>query len=68
MSLKTHDLDALLQFTGFQARMQQPPLNTEWATVKLWNPEQRYRPAGTKTASDADDMITATRKLLDALL
>lgn len=67
-SLRTHDLDALLDFTGVQARIQQPPLKTDWSTVKLWNPEQRYRPVGTKTAGDAEDMIAATRKLLDVLL
>ncbi|MDQ2799884.1 MAG: HEPN domain-containing protein [Armatimonadota bacterium] len=67
-SLRTHDLDALLEFTGLQTRIQQPPLNADWSTVKLWNPEQRYRPVGTKTAGDADDMIAAARTLLDILL
>jgi len=67
-SLRVHDLNALLEFTGVQARLRQQPLRQDWETVQLWNPEQRYRQGGTKTVADADDMISATRNLLKVLL
>ena len=66
-SLKTHDLEGLLDFTGIQARIK---LNyfADWAIVNKWNPEQRYRPTGTKTLTEANDMIQATQNLLKVLL
>lgn len=67
-SLRIHDLDALLDFTGIQNRFQDPPLQTDWSIAQLWNPEQRYRLGGSKTAAEADEMIAATRKLLKVLL
>lgn len=68
LSLKVHDLNALLDFTSIQARFQQMPLRGAWETVQAWNPEQRYRQGGIRTAAEADDMISATRDLLKALL
>ena len=68
LSLKVHDLSALFDFTGVQNRFQRMPLRQDWDTVQLWNPEQRYRQGGIKTAVEADDMISATRNLLRALL
>jgi hypothetical protein len=67
-SLKVHDLDALLDFTGLQIRFQQPSLRAHWTVVQLWNPEQRYRQGGFKTVFDADSMIAATSTLLKVLL
>ena len=65
--LKTHDLEGLLEFTAIQDRIK---LNhfTDWAKVNEWNPEQRYNPPGTKTLSQANDMIQATQNLLKVLL
>ena len=67
-SLKVHDLDALLDFTGLQVRFQHPPLREDWAAVRLWNPEQRYRQGGVHSAREADDMIAATKKVLKVFL
>ena len=66
-SLKTHDLEGLLDFTGLQGRIK---LNhfADWAIVNKWNPEQRYSPPGTKTLTEANDMIQATQNLLRILL
>lgn len=68
LSLRVHDLNALLEFTGIQSRFQRMPLRGAWETVQLWDPEQRYRQGGVKTAAEADDMISATRNLLRVLL
>ena len=66
-SLKTHDLEGLVDFTAIQGKIK---LNyfADWAIVNKWNPEQRYSPPGTKTLTDADDMIQATQNLLKVLL
>lgn len=70
-NLKTHDLEALLQYTGIQARILSADATghvADWSIVTKWNPEQRYNPRGTKTQSDADDMIASTQVLLGVLL
>jgi HEPN domain-containing protein len=66
-SLKTHDLEGLLEFTGIQSSVKIRYF-ADWAIVNKWNPEQRYSRPGTKTLSEADDMIQATQNLLKVLL
>ncbi len=66
-SLKTHDLEALLEFTGVLDRIK-VQLLADWSIVKPWRPEQRYWPVGTLSQVEADKMIAATRNLLKALL
>ena len=66
-SLKTHDLEALLDFTAIQSRVKLSHF-ADWAIVNKWNPEQRYSPPGTKTLTEAGDMIQATQNLLRILL
>lgn len=68
LSLKVHDLNALIEFTAVQFRFQHMPLRGAWETVQVWTPDQRYRQGGIRTAAEADDMISATRDLLRALL
>lgn len=70
-SLKTHDLDFLLDYTGIQDRVRSPGLQgflADWSVVTKWNPEERYNPRGTKTWSDVDSMIASTQILLGVLL
>lgn len=70
-NLKTHDLETLLDYTGFQDRIRSANPNgffLDWSVVSKWNPEQRYNPRGTKTVSDADSMIASTQILLRVLL
>jgi HEPN domain-containing protein len=66
-SLKTHDLEVLLDFTAIQSSVKLSHF-ADWAIVNKWNPEQRYSPPGTKTLAEADDMIQATQNLLRILL
>lgn len=66
-NLKTHDFQALLNFTGVQARIRRICL-LEWSIASRWRPEQRYDPAGTKTLSDVNEIIAATQVLLRVLL
>src|SRR5579871_2363921 len=42
-SLKTHDLDVLLSFSGVEARIRTNYL-AEWSAVADWDPEARYNP------------------------
>lgn len=66
-NLKTHDLEALLEFTGIQDKIKLRYFS-DWAIVNKWKPEQRYSPPGTKTLVAAGDMIQATQNLLRILL
>jgi len=65
-NLKTHDLEALLEYTAIQDKVKLQYF-TDWATVNTWKPEQRYSPPGTKTLSQTNDMIQATQNLLRIL-
>ena len=65
-SLKTHDLEILLRFTGVEARVRTKYL-AEWSVVLNWNPEKRYQKTGKSTQQEAADMVTSARKLLAAL-
>jgi len=66
-SVQTHNFEALLLFSGVEARIK-PALATDWSIVKKWTPEQRYSPVGTQTIMEAAAMIAATRTLLKVLL
>jgi hypothetical protein len=65
-SLKTHNLDVLLHLSGVEARIK-TAMFIEWSIVAGWNPESRYNPVGTASASDASQMVIATKLLLDVL-
>jgi HEPN domain-containing protein len=66
-NLKTHDFEALLNFTGLRDKVEQDYVD-EWSVVCQWRPEQRYNPAGTKGLAEANDIILSTQKLLRVLL
>ena len=66
-NLKTHDLEALLEFTGLQDKVKLRYFSDR-AIINKWKPEQRYSPPGTKTLTEAGDMIQATQNLLRILL
>ena len=65
--LKTHNLRMLLEYTTLKSEVDLRLLK-EWSELIAWSPEQRYNPIGTKTITDADNMIAATQKLLRILL
>ena len=66
LSLKTHDLEDLLRFTGVQDRVHTKH-RAEWSFVLNWNPELRYRKTGNSTQQEAANMVISAKKLLAAL-
>jgi hypothetical protein len=62
-SFKTHDLVVLLRLSGRESYIR-ASLFPEWTILSQWNPEARYRPIGSVTASAVRDMIAAARKVM----
>jgi len=65
-SLRTHNLDVLLAFSGIEPKIKNNYM-VEWSQVTGWNPELRYKPVGSAKRSDTRDMISSARTLLRAL-
>jgi HEPN domain-containing protein len=65
-TFRTHDLDLLLRLTGREQGIKTTHF-AEWSAVAQWNPEARYQPVGTATATDAQIMIQAAEILLKKL-
>jgi len=65
-SLKTHDLDVLLSFTGIEEEMKSTFL-TEWSLISNWNPENRYNLSGTVSENDINQMIQSAKTLMEIL-
>lgn len=65
-SLRTHDLDVLLTFSGIEARVRSS-YYAEWAVVTTWNPEKRYQLVGLSTPQETGTMITSVITLLEVL-
>lgn len=65
-SLKTHDLDVLLSFTGIETILKASYL-VEWSAIGIWNPEARYNPIGVINPTDATLMINSAKTLIDIL-
>jgi hypothetical protein len=51
-SLRTHDLERLLDLTGLQEKVRNK-LGSHWSNVCGWSTEERYRQAGTMPEKDA---------------
>lgn len=66
-SFRTHDLDVLLHLSGVEDRIRSDLL-VEWSQVAAWDPSARYRPLGEIRPEDAQQMVSAARKLLQELL
>jgi HEPN domain-containing protein len=62
-SIKTHDLERLLRFSGIEERIRRKYLS-EWSEVVNWNPEKRYQAIGQSTPQQATDMLTSAKRLL----
>lgn len=62
-SLRTHDLNILLLFSG-----QKPFIlgnhAADWQAVFAWNPEERYRPSGSVPPGKAQTFLAAVANLL----
>lgn len=65
-SLRTHDLEILLRFSGVEARVKARS-SAEWAVVVTWNPDRRYQTVGQSTAQETRAMVTSVIKLLEVL-
>jgi HEPN domain-containing protein len=65
-SLKTHNLEILLTFTGQQQNVKTNHLD-EWSKVAVWDPESRYKPTGTIAQPEAQLMIDSAVTLLGVL-
>jgi len=65
-SVKTHDLEVLLRFSGVEDRVRAKHL-LEWSVVLGWNPEKRYRAIGVSTAQEAAEMVKSVERLLEVL-
>lgn len=65
-SLKTHDLDILLSFTGIETTLKATYL-AEWSAVSIWNPEARYNPVDMIDPADAAFMINSAKTLIGIL-
>jgi hypothetical protein len=65
-SLRTHDLEILLKFSGVESRVH-ATRKKEWSVVVEWNPEKRYRPMGQAARREATEMVTSVIKVLEVL-
>jgi hypothetical protein len=65
-SLKTHDLEVLLTFSGQEDRMKCEYADV-WSVVSGWNPAKRYQAIGQATLQQAENMIMYSKRLLDVL-
>ena len=65
-SVKTHDLEVLLMFSGVGPRIRAKH-PAEWAVVAGWNPERRYGAIGSSLPQGTADMIACTKRLLEVL-
>jgi HEPN domain-containing protein len=65
-SFKTHSLDVLLRLTGVEDKIKNNNL-AQWSIVARWDPEARYKEAGSASKQGAELMIEATNILLGAL-
>jgi HEPN domain-containing protein len=65
-SLRTHDLEVLLKFSGFEQRVTAKALK-EWSVVAKWNPEKRYQAIGLLKPPEAAEMVRYVERLLEVL-
>jgi len=65
-SVKTHDLDILLRFSGVEDRVRAKH-TAEWSVVLDWNPEKRYQANRLSTEQQATNMVKCVERLLEVL-
>src|ERR1017187_3065923 len=51
-SLRTHDLEVLLKFSGVEKRVKAEHM-ADWSVVRKWNPEKRYQKISLTTPPEA---------------
>jgi HEPN domain-containing protein len=65
-SVKTHDLQILLRFSGVERQVTAKRM-AEWSVVLEWNPEKRYQANRASTAKQTTEMIECVERLLEVL-
>ncbi len=65
-SFKTHNLSVLLHLSGIERGVKRNLL-AEWSVLATWDPEIRYKPAGSTAEEDARNMIDASKTLVEFL-
>ncbi len=65
-SFKVHDLEVLLKLSGYEPAIKGQQLS-EWSTVKIWQPEVRYRPVGFANEQSTSEMLHAITTLMRKL-
>lgn len=65
-----HDLRQLLFLAGLSSKMNagNQPLFANWSVTAPWDPESRYRPAGSVSRQDALEILNAIRDPRDGVL
>ncbi len=65
-SFKTHDLDVLLKLSGVESKIRSLHL-VDWSIIANWEPGVRYKPTGSSRKIDAENMLSSSRNILQAL-
>ena len=65
-SLRTHNLDTLLRFSGRELHIK-TNFSYEWDVVAKWNPEARYKLNETVDGAEAEEMISSSKVLMAKL-
>jgi HEPN domain-containing protein len=68
-SLRTHDLDILLSFSGLENKVKQDPvIFADWNKAKEWNSEIRYKEIGGYTKDQAESIIESVKNVNNYLI
>jgi HEPN domain-containing protein len=65
-SLRTHNLEVLLKFSGVEERVTAKRA-AEWSVVADWDPEKRYQAIGALKPLEAEQMVKCVERLLEVL-
>ena len=66
-SLRTHELDILLEFSGIKARVNLEYPDAWTFVARNWGAHWRYLPAGSANASTCSQMLDAVASLLEVI-
>lgn len=68
-SFRVHKLDILLHFSGLEKKIQEDnTLYARWQVASSWDSEIRYKTIGEVSEQEAQDIISATRVVLNFIL
>jgi HEPN domain-containing protein len=65
-SLRTHNLDVLLQLSGKEKYIKGGHL-ADWSIITRWDPQVRYKSARSAKKNDAHQMISSSKNILRVL-